>query len=355
MDYKEIIKRIFKIKSEYHISPDSLTDYNINKGVLSELVQLKAEKDKLLLELAKHKQTPKKQEEEEIIKYDLNKKKDEIQEVKKTNYFSLGSFFQQVAKNPKILSKIYITDFDRSTKIDKLKDIGIVGDGSVVVVGKNQGVIWGGTNLKDVFFNVRGLNNDFNSGLIPLCVDTEGNYIENTMEYDIPEYKKFGTKLQYTKARKRPVYEIISEKNKIIQSQNKEIEDLEELTSEYEQENDKLKRDLKVKNTTNQNLISEISERQQSNKNIDQTFQSLIRKLEFSESKNMIVEAELDKLYTIVEKLRDEVEVEGAKTTLVKTLEMVQNIKTNLVNDQPQIKVIETPTRSQNPLDLPKN
>lgn len=334
-------------KREVHISSDSLTDYNINQAILSENAELKAIIDKKELELAKYKQTPKKQEREEKIKFELNKKKDELQEIKKFNYFSFGELFRALIRNPKLSGKTFLTDFERGEKLDKFVDFGIAEDGTFVTIGK-EGVVWGARDLKDVFWNVKGLKNDFNSGLVPLCIDSDGNHIENLMTYDIPEIQRFGTKLQYTKARKRPVYEIVSEKNKIIQEQSREIEENEELIAELHQKVDTLERGIKVKESSNANLISEISENNQAGKNIDRNFQSLIRRLEFAETKNMIVEAELEKLEAQVEKLLEEAEVQGAKTNFEKVLETMQHIRREYSRDQPEIRVIESPSNIQN-------
>ncbi|HEY0090079.1 MAG TPA: hypothetical protein VGB37_14630 [Candidatus Lokiarchaeia archaeon] len=338
----DFLQKIFG-KKEIHLSNDSLTEYHVLNALKLENAELKAERDKQNLEKVKYTQTLSQKEEEEVIKYELNKKKDKIYEKKNFNYFSFGKLGEIFKNDPKLLERTFFTDFERGKKLDNYYDMGVTEDGVFVVVGRKNGVLWGSKNLKDVFFNVKGLSNDFNSGLIPLCLDSEGRFVENIITSEVSDVQRFGTKLQYTKTRKRPVYEIILEKNKIIGEQSSEIEVLEETVSELQQQIDNLKRDVNVKSKNNSNLISEISESQQSNLNIDGAFQSLIRKLEFESSKNMIIEGELEKLEKQNIKLLGEAETEGAKTSFAKAVETIQNLRREIQNTEPQIKIVEVP------------
>ena len=53
------------------------------------------------------------------------------------------------------------------------------------------------------------LGNDVKALTMPLCLDKSGSPIENLMVMESPEVIREGQKLRYTKARKRPVYEIL--------------------------------------------------------------------------------------------------------------------------------------------------
>jgi len=337
----KIIDNILNLfrKKEIHIEPSSLTEHNINKGLQYENAELKAERDKLKTHIARQRQSKSDKEEEYEVKLELNKKKEELQYVKSTRYFSLGEFFKKYLNDKKFARKIHFTDFDRNEKLDKFKDFGFSEDGQIVIVGKN-GVLMKMQNLQDIFQSVRGLNVDTNSGRIPLNLDSDGTWIENVMEYEIPEIQRSGMGIQYYKARKKPLYEIIAEKNRKISELRESLEEQEELSNGLQMELDKITLNARLNQSTTETLISEKSKDEESSKNIMNAYDNISKRFEQQLNKNIILEDNIDKLERELNKVRDIAEKEKTKDSFNNAMDMIQKIRSELVQDKEEKNII---------------
>lgn len=328
------IRKFFDKKKEIILDPTSVPAHKVNEHLKTQTIQQKAEIDKLLLELSKYKSSEDNKEREEHIKQILNEKQDEIQKVKTTKYFSLGNWYKEYLKNP---SEISVTDFDRGTKIDKFKDFGLTEDGIFVVVGEN-GVVHGRERFKEVFQSIRGLGNDLNSGILPLWIDREGNWIENLLEFELPEANIVGDKIVYHKVRKKPLYEIVEGKNREISSLAGDLRDQEELNSNLQIEIDNLKRALRVRENSYESMQVQMSKNENASTNIDRAFNDLLKRLEREKNKVIILEEEVEKLESQLKKMVTEAERQGIKLSDEKALELIQNIRRELVRDEPRVK-----------------
>ncbi len=326
-------------KKEIHLDPSSLDENKVNKALQFAYVEEKAKVDKLKKEIAKLRNSSEDQKEEEEIKLVLNQKKQELEHINTTKYFSLGEFFRRYLSDKNLQRKIYFTDFERGEKIDQFKDIGFSEDGQIVIVGKENNVIMKMERLKDIFQSVRGLSNDVLSGKVPLNLDRDGAWIENVMDYEVPQIQRNGMGLQYYKARKRPVYEIITDKNKVIARLQSELEDQEELNSELMQEMDNLKRGLRLQEGNSEIMATDISKMEKSSSSMMKAMNSITNRLEEQQNLNIILEDNLEKLENQIEKMRDEAEREGIKLSDDKALETVKQIRRELVRDEPSKEV----------------
>lgn len=330
----------FKKKREIILDPSSVAGHKVNEFLKTQVIQQKAEIDKLNLELAKFKTTEETQEREERVKQVLNEKQEELQKIHSTKYFSLGNFYRDVIKNRK-MPEIFITDFDRGTKLDKWKDFGFTEDGVFVVIGEN-GIIHGREKITEIFQSIRGLGNDVRAGIMPLWLDKNKEGIENLIEYEIPEANKVGDKIVYHKVRKRPLYEIVEDKNMRIRELQEDLEDQEELNLELQQKVDDLERALRLREISQESMQVQMSKTEIASSNVEKAFNDLIKRLEREKNKVIICEEEIEKLEVQLKKMMREAERQGVKISDEKALETIQNIRRELVRDEPRPKEPET-------------
>lgn len=345
---KNFLAKLLNIKTkEVHINPESVKDHQLIKALQFENAEIKGDRDRAKLELAKLRVGKGDKEEEQEVKLYLNEEKERLEQIKVRDYFSLKKLFEMYFNNPDFSNKLFYTDFERGEKLAKFKDFGISEDGRFVAVGEDENketrVILEMYNLKEMFQSIRGLKNDVPAGKIPLNIDKDGAWIENLLDYDIPEVQRVGQGLQYFKARKRPVYEIIQEKNSRIGQLMQELEEQEALSHELQQENDNLKRSLSLQEKMTNDLNSEVSEGSQIGSNITRSFNQMLRRVESVTNHNLILEENVEKLESVVEELRDEAEREGSKLNFDRAMEQMKNIRRELVRDEPKVKIVEVP------------
>jgi len=265
----------------------------------------------------------------------------ELQEIKATKFLSFRWLYNKL-KNKKFAGKLHFTDFERGENMAKFKDFGISEDGRFVAVG-SKGVLLKMNNLKDIFPSIRGLSGDITSGKIPLCLTKDGEWYENVMAADIPEIERHGDKLHYQKARKRPIYEIIAEKNSEISSLQGDLEEKEELVQDLQSKLDDVERGLRLQESDAETMRAEVSESEKSSTNVGRAFNSLTKRLDQKTNRISILEDELEKLTNQLDKMIKEAEREGVKLSDDKALESIKNIRRELVRDEPQVKIVEVP------------
>lgn len=342
MPIKDSIAKLFGIRQTVVLDPNSVSEHNMNKYLQLQNAELKGEIAKLQRSVEKVKESKGNADEEEELKFRLNEKKKELEQVKKIDFVSLKHLFNKL-RFKKFASNLFYYDINREEKLGRFGDLGFCGDGSFVLLDDQGNLVHAGYNLKDIFQSVKGLGNDLEKGIISLGVDKDGTPIENIMEMDVPEISIIGNRLKYHKARKKPVYDMLMEKNKLISQLHTELGDQEELNSELQLENDNLKRALRVQEKTNEVVLRDVGEMEGSSKSISSAFNTMAKRLEQVSVSNSVLEDNVEKLEKQLGKAMEEAETQGAKTSFSKALETIQDIKRDIVSTEPKVKIVEVP------------
>jgi len=320
---------------------ESVKEHNVIRALSNENAELKAEIAKLRSEFGKLRESEKDKEEEALVKYELNEKKKELELKRTIPYFSLKSFFAMLARNPKLRAKLAYYSFDRSTRLAKFGDIGFSADGDIVCVDDKGRVILKLRNLNDIFQSVAGLANDVKDGKIILNLDKDGNYVENIMVWEPPELiPTEDGKFKYAKARKRYLYEYLAELREKIAEQQEYIEELEMINAKLQQENDELKIAQRVAENSAETARTELSLAERRVSAIEREFRNLERELAQLRDTNAILDDNITKLEKQIEIMRKEAEREGVKLSDEKALELIQQIRRELIRDEPKEKEV---------------
>ena len=346
MGFGEVIKNFFfgtpKRVVHIPISPESVKDNHQIKALAFENAELKGENAKLKDFIGKIKERDQDKNEEENVKAMLNDQKDEIKLKSQGKVLSLKKFYERYFRDKHFREKLGIYSFDRSTRISGFGDIGISEDGDFALFDSEGNLVLRMEKLKDMMQSVGALGNDLARGMIPVNLDKEGAYIENIMVYEAPELIQTGDKLRYAKARKRPVYEIIKQLNGQISELHSDLQEAEAVNTELQNKIDRLNADNKVYEEMSETSRAELSHREQSVTGIDKAFRTIQRDMFNFQNINVIQEDNISKLEEEIEEMRDKAERQGVKLSDERALELIQNIRSTVVNELPDVQAPQT-------------
>lgn len=347
----------FKPKKKVHIEidPESVRKHHLVQALANENATLKGKNAKLLSELGELRESKKDIKEEDEVRIELNEQKKQLEKKHYPKYLSLMSLCKRIIYNKKLKENLYFYNFDGSEKLAKFGDFGLSGDGKFVLLDDKKRVITYGKNLNDVFWSVGGLEVDIKANKIPLCLDKDGGFVENPMVWEASELipTKDG-KFRYSKARKKPFYEYIKELMSEISKKQEHIEELELTLINMQRDLDDLRIGERIAEDSAETSRSELGQTEKSFGAIHKIFRGTERELSQLRDTNVILEDNLQKLENQVETLRGEAEKEGTKLSFDKALETIQNIKRELVRDEPSVKIVEVPTKQENLMQNPK-
>ena len=218
-----------KKKITIEIDAETLRNNQIIKGMANQTAEDKSTIAKLTSELGKIRESERDKNEEGEVKYELNKRKKELQRKVYPKYFSLRSFFNKLSRDKKFRDKLGFYTFDRSKKLANFGDIGFTSDFQLVLLDDKGEVLVRNEELKKIFQSAGGLGNDINDGKIVINFDADGAFIPNIILDEVSDITPTADgRFKYTKVRKKPVYEHINELRDEISDNHSYIEEMEE-------------------------------------------------------------------------------------------------------------------------------
>lgn len=310
------------------LDPDIIKRDHLVKALSYENAEIKSKLADYEQEFAKQKQREGDKHEEEHVKAVLNQQKQELQLQSQGKVLSLKSFYGRYFKDKKFREKLALYSFNRAEKLDDFGDFAIAEDGDFVVLNKAGDVILRMQNIKDIFQSVGALGNDLSAGKVPLWLDKEGGWIENIMEYELPEIISTGSKLRFAKARKRPVYEIIKGLNGEISQLHSDLVETESLAHDLQDKVDSYESQLSMYQQMSETSRAELTANDERLVGIDRVFRQTMRDITQLRKLHEIDEDDLTKLENEVDFLRGEAErnaVEGSDDRALKKIMKVRN------------------------------
>ena len=331
------IKNFFRKKKVniVRFSSDDFTEHEKLQAVLNENAFLKG---KLLKQRSKEGEErirdQDQKEEKEKIK-DLNLQYGELRK-DSDKPVSLYKLFELIKKRKNSEKEIIFTTFDGKINLGKVRDFVIYPDESFGV-SDGKKVIWAGKSLGDVFYWTSGLSNYINKGMIPLCVDKEGNYTPNLMEQEIPEFVRMSTgKFKINRFNKKKVYELISEKDEQIHELHNELEATEEVVTDQQKEIYGKERENNLHKGRADKIQSELSIALGKIQEIEQAQGMIVRENLALNNLKEVHENTVERMERLIDKWSSKVEKEGGSSTRDKAWEDLKEIvtfaKSNLGN-----------------------
>ena len=327
------------------ISPESIQDNHQVKALSYENAELKGENAKLKDFIGKIKERDTDKNEEENVKAVLNNQRNEIILKSQGQVFSLKKFFARYLRDKKFRDKLGIYSFDRKTKLSGFGDLGISDNGDFTLFDNDGNQILRMGRLKDLFQSVGALGNDMARGMVPVNMDHEGGYIENIMVYEAPELIETGEKLRFAKSRKKPVYEIIQGLNNTIGQYASELEESEAMNIALQNKIDRLESENKVSMEMSETSRAELSHNESRLTGIDRSFRTVQRDLFNLQNIGGIQEDNIQKLENEIEIMRTKAERNGVKLSDEKALELIQSIRSTVVNELPDFQPQQVPAQ----------
>ena len=194
-----------------------LINYNsedLNEGeklqaVFNENAYLKGKIARINAEIANKKEIGKEEDKEQDKIKVLVQEMDRLRE-KESNPILLSKIFNYTnksRKNPQKYPPIHFTTFDCSKVLGTVDDFCVTADGSFGAISNGE-VIWASKNLNNVFYWVAGLNNLAKNRVIPLSVNSKGQFQPNIQTEEVSELVKMSDgKFKVNKFNKKPLYE----------------------------------------------------------------------------------------------------------------------------------------------------
>ncbi len=197
--------------------------------------------------------------------------------------------------------------------------------------------------LKDLFQSVSALGTDINSGRIPIWLDKESGYIEIILEYEAPELLSTGDKLKFAKARKRPVYEIITSLNNEISDLRSDLAESEMMVISLQNKSDKLESEKNVHENMAETSRSELTVNEERLTGIDRTYRNMQRDMLKFHKLNEIQEDTISKLESVKDTLMKEAEKAESTTGFDDAIQKIDSIKDILKEKTMRMHPMENP------------
>jgi len=310
----------------YDLSPDSIKEHNIIRGQANQIAELQAIVAKFKAQQSKQRQLEEQKQEEENIKVYLQEDKKRIDKKQVQKFFSLKSFFYKYFKSEAFKKKLKITTFDRSTDLGVFGDFGFVGNQFVILNNKNQRIL-GTRELKDLFQSVPALSNDISALRIPINLDKDGGYVENPMMWEAPEIIREEEGFRYSKAKKRPFYELLKEKDAMIQQGYADLEESESTILKLQNRLDELEISNKANEKSGEIARAERVKTAETVSNIEKIWKDTETELTKMRQISVIQEDEIDSITRELKKLRKKAQDEGVTLKFDEVLKRLRKTK----------------------------
>ena len=322
------IKFFFKKKEIKHIEldPESVKKWHNIRILANENAELKARLARLESKEGKRQEREEQREQTEEMRLELNKQKRELDKKNSPWYFSLKTFFNKT--RTKKFKNLAYYDFMRSKKLGRFGDFGFAFDGDFIIMDDKGEILMKAPDLNTIFQSVAGLGNDVPSLKIPLNVNGKGEYVENPMTWEVPEFVPAGGgKFQWSKARKKPFYDYLTELRQQIQDQHEDIEKLELVNTELQNENDELNVAIRVAGNSANTARKELGTSEQRVSAIDTQFREIANELAQVRGTNTVLEKEIEDIEEKLEELKSKSKEEGIALKFDDVVKRINKIK----------------------------
>jgi len=319
-----------------YLDEESIKKHHEIRALAIELAETKGERDKLKSIVSEYDENKKNLQSEENIKAKVIKDKQRIDAKKKVDYLSLNSLLNRISRG-----MITATTWNKDKMLEKVTKIGLTMRGDMIIFGEGEKPLIIG-QPKDIFFNPPGLTIETELGLLPLAINERGDWMENIMELETPEYITTSSgKLKLKTASTKPNYEIMRKKDKEKNYWKIKAEESELLNEEYLSRLEKIESEFKIVREGSKNARANYNESNESLTEILKAFYPSEKELLTLRNQSSAQEEDLDSQDKIIEDLREQVEREMVKSSDKTALEKLMNIRRTLADEKQDEREIE--------------
>lgn len=222
---------------------------------------------------------------------------------------------------------IHVVSYNRKTDFGILKDIGISPRGLIsIYVRKFNKPIISGANPQEIFRNCAGLRNDAKRGILAINLDSEGNYVENLEQVEVPEVIiDFNKKINILSYDKKPFIERLIDKATEIDDLFHQVKIGEKVISGITKELNEEKKKNEVLEEENKSYKCSLSDHLEREKEIMKRYNELTKHMSLLEQDNQLFEQFKKKMESVITGLLDKLEDKRALTTIEEAREDIMN------------------------------
>lgn len=286
-----------------------------------------AQLSKISAEKEREKEKGREGEEDEIIIGELKRQRKEIETKKMGDVVSFRKIYLQLFKNKKY-KNIEVVDRDDKTVLGYFKDFVVLPTNGMIGLQNTEDRIMSyGPTLRQVIYKPESLANQFRRKRILLPCNENYEFIPDIEEIEMPEciYDPYKGKIKWARIRKKPLKDMIKEREEIIKEKEDYVEKIEQDKVDLVRDTRDLKRALKVQKNISENSQSELSMAMDKSIQFEQKIGELqMRVIQLQEVKN-INEKLISSLERINEELLEQTEEMGTQTEFRRALTTVKN------------------------------
>jgi len=328
-----------------YIDPETLKNNETIQALAHENAELKAKLNKEKIKQIEDKKFQSQKDSEEEIKEKLYEQQKEIKVQKFPNsYVSLKGFFAKLKRSPKFAETLQFCSFNGENSISKFEDIWITSDGKFALIGQDGEIIWSASNVRDLLYRPANLINDIKARRIPLPVTPDGRHFPNISENWEPEQfvPTPDGRFKFTSNQKQPFYDYISGLLETQGELQRELEVKDTALVKLKNEIDTIKITLKMYKNNSETANANLSETSDEVSEIKKSFGGLANELYKVRDTNSVLEDNLNKIKNQFDIMRNEAERKGVELSDNNAMELIQQIRRELVKDEPtrEVKVI---------------
>ena len=311
---------------KYDLDPDSIKTNNIIRGLSNQVAELQGIIARMVADKSKKREIQQKVDEEEEIKTHLHEEKKQLSKKQTQKFFSLKAFFSRYLQDKNFREKLMVTTFDRSGNLAKFGDFGFSGN-QFVILDNKRNIVLKMRELKDIFQSVDALPGDIGAMKIPINLDKEGGWIENLMVWEAPEIIREEDGFKYSKARKRPLYELLTEKDAQIQQGYADLEESEETNTRLQNRVDELEIVAKGNEKSGETARAERVKTAEKVSNIEKMWSDTESELAKIRQVSGIQEDEIIEIENELKRLRKKAQDEGVTLSFDEVLKRLRKTK----------------------------
>jgi hypothetical protein len=333
--FKKIIDGEKPVIKHVTINPESVKENTIIESQQKQIAELQAIITRNVSEKAEERESEEDLREEEVVKYNLNEQDIEIHKKILGKAFSMRTFWaiyfgisDDKFKNPNtnLSKKLKYITFDEADTIAPFHDI-LLSNNSIYLTTENNKIIHRAESLKNLFMSVNALPKQVENGNIRICLDKEGNFVENVLMTEVSSYTYDSEGgLKYKPACTKPLYKMLQEKDSVISDLSDRLEMEQETTIGLQEKlndlilsNKSLQASCEIANNEKSKMVAGSIE-------VNKTFMNMQKDLTRMQLLSIIDQDHIIKLEEQVSILRKEAERQGSTTGFNDAISKISNI-----------------------------
>lgn len=335
-----------EIRETYPVDEQSIKDNKIINELVKKLKSRDAELSRVKADQNLKAQDQQESSEMDNMAEELQRQSSNLKKKRYGGATSLKDIFLSLDKK-NYRNKVEITDKNDKRIFGIFGNICVLNNGHLGLQDNNGRILAQGPTMRHIIYKPESLGNQMRRKRILMPCDENHIFYPDIEEIELPEtiYDEKEGKIKWATVRKKPLKQLVQEKDEIIRDSHNYIEKIEQDKVDLVNKNRDLERALRVQKNMAENSQSELSKAMDKSIQFEQKMHGLqMRVIGLQEMKN-INEKLIDGIKSINLELLEKVQEVGGKTEFTKALDMVQNLMSWAKDKLPETVIAESHTQ----------